>query len=1205
MRNALLGLLLLVAFAGALLLASRRRAAPGPPAAGEGTDRGIPVERLDEVLREANRGIAHLDRHEFSKSVEAWRKVVALAPEWPTGWVNLGIALLNTQEKEETERIFRRAIALDPKNPWAHYSLSRLFGWLVRPEEEIAELREVVRIDPEDADTHYALGMALRQKAGGADVPSAERERLEEEARRELERAVALNPSHTSAWYALFQARQRSPERDRAMEALERYQALRQSGTGDERSATYTQMGRYADVVRLFDLPPVAEPPVSVDLAEADPTALPLAPQGGTAGPLRIDGTYRDRADFLERGASRFGSGCVLADLDGDGDLDAALAVCGREGGIRLYRNNGKGDLTGVTGESSVGPSFPAMGIYAGDLDNDGDLDLFATGAGARRLLRNRGNGTFEDGTEASGLAAGGTWSLGASLVDVDQDGDLDLFVAGYADLSSLGGAPVDADALPAAPEALFVNRGDATFEEEAAKVGVDGGATRTLSVLAADVDGDGDPDLLALNDGAPNRLYRNDRVLRFREETPPLLAGAGRRATGALAWDPDGNGTLDLLLLHGLESPVEALRNLGRARLEPDPVLSKALGRATAIGGATLDVDNDGDADLLLAGTGQGGGLLLFRNDEGAGFFDATQAAGLKRLAPRDRRGLSVGDLDGDGGLDILVANAGALPTLLRNDGAAVNRWIGIRPRGVRSGKDLRSPAQGIGAAVEVKAGPLVGERVLGGGSGYLGADSDLVHFGLGKREGADYVRILWPDGVVQAELDLPGAQVHRIEELQRKGSSCPVLFAWDGERFACVTDFLGVGGLGFLVAPGVYGPPDRDEVVPIPFALVPREGRFELRIAEPLEEVTYADALSLLAWDHPSDVEVLPDERFAASPPLPSGEPLAIRDRVHPLRARGEGGEDLLGAVLRADRTYAGPKALEPRFLGYAKPHALELDFGERALSLADGGGRAFLFAWGWVEYPYSRINLGASQAGLRMEAPSIEVPDGKGGWRTALPEFGYPAGLPRWMAIEVTSILREGHARIRLRTNVEVYWDEIFLARVGAAEVRTTAIAPDSADLRACGYPREFSPDGKAPRLYDYGILDRGFPFFRSLPGHYTRHGDVRELLASSDDRFAIFGRGEEIALRFDPAALPPLREGWTRAFALRAEGYCKDMDPCTGGGDAVEPLPFRAMSSYPYGPDERYPDDPAHAAYRAVWNTRRVGAPPRTTAPAGDR
>ncbi|HKB15915.1 MAG TPA: tetratricopeptide repeat protein, partial [Planctomycetota bacterium] len=315
MRNALLGLLLLAGFAVVLVLVTTRRSARQAPGPGDGASGGVgllslPADRLDEILRECNRGVALIDRHEFTAAVEVWRKIVEAAPRWPTGWVNLGIALLNKQKvEEECERALRRAIELDPKNPHAHYTLSRLFDYQSRVQEEIAELREVALIDPKDADTHYALGMALRKKASGQDLPDMEKERLEEEARRELEKAVSLNPSHHSAWYVLFQARQRSPDREKAMEALDRFRALDKAGTGDKRSTVYTEMGRYAEVVRFLEAPPVARPALEIELAEADPTSLPFAPQGGTAGPLRIDGTYGDRADFLQRGASRFGSG--------------------------------------------------------------------------------------------------------------------------------------------------------------------------------------------------------------------------------------------------------------------------------------------------------------------------------------------------------------------------------------------------------------------------------------------------------------------------------------------------------------------------------------------------------------------------------------------------------------------------------------------------------------------------------------------------------------------------------------------------------------------------------------------------------------------------------------------------------------------------------------------------------------------------------
>jgi tetratricopeptide (TPR) repeat protein len=1081
--------------------------------------------------------------------------------------LNLGIAILNQQKAERTEEVekhLRRAAELDPRNPRPHYCLAMWYAYLSREEEAVAELQAVLALDPDDPDTLYSLGQMLSRLDRG------------EEARSLFERAVARDPLHASAWYGLGQNRLRSGDREAGMEAMERFQSLTEQGIGRARSQKYTEMGKYAEVERLNPAMPREAPLLPVSFVAVEEGGIGTTP--GTGGPLPLWQIHADR-DSLARFAANFGPGVVAADFDGDDDPDVAIAAKG-PGGVRLLRNE-KGRVREVSGDSSLGEASLGMGVYAGDFDNDGDRDLYVTCFGPNRFFRNDGKGKFADETAASGASGGDRWSLGAALSDLDQDGDLDVYVANFADLSAFQRGD-----LPGAPNLLLVNRGDGTFDDATEWTKVGGGAERTLGALASDLDGDGDPDLLALGEGNALQYWRNDRVLAF---TPTSLEGVsppGGRARGALAEDVDRDGVLDLVLLHG--EGASAWRNLGRGRFERDGSLEESLRGAAAA--AFFDADNDGSPDLFVAGEEP----RLSRR-RATGFT-------VEKLALADvgaARSLVPADFDGDGDLDLFLARAGAAPLRLRNEGGSANGWIAIRPKGVRSGGagmgaggELRSPAQGIGAQVEVKAEFLLASATLGGGSGYLCGGSDVLHFGLGPHSRADYVRILWPDGVLQAELDVAGRRVVTIEELQRKASSCPLLFAWDGERFAFVTDFLGVGGLGFLVEPGVYSPPDPDEVVRIPFPLVPHEGALELRIAEPLEEVTYADRLALLVWDHPGDVEVYPDERFAASLPLPTGRPIAVRETVFPVSARDDSGRERRDDLLRADRVEVGPTALDPLFLGYAVDHALELDFGEEGPALAHVEGPVYLFARGWIEYPYSRINLGAHQAGRRMRAPSIEVPDGDGGWRVPIGEFGYPAGLPRTMAVEVGSALREGAGRMRIRTNLEVHWDQVFLARPAQVPLRETELAPAEATLRFLGYPREYSPDGRPPRLYDYSILDRGFPFFRNQAGDYTRFGDVRELLLETDDRFVVFGRGDEVTLRFDPGALPELPAGWSRTFALRAEGYCKDMDPCTARGESVEPFPFRAMSNYPPPPGEAPANAAALEADRAIWNTRRV-------------
>jgi len=291
----------------------------------------------------------------------------------------------------------------------------------------------------------------------------------------------------------------------------------------------------------------------------------------------------------------------------------------------------------------------------------------------------------------------------------------------------------------------------------------------------------------------------------------------------------------------------------------------------------------------------------------------------------------------------------------------------------------------------------------------------------------------------------------------------------------------------------------------------------------------------------------------------------------------------------VLQVDRRYP-PIERDGRFEGFAKPHSLALDFTGRVPRAGDGE-RVILLLDGWVEYGYSHSNFAAAQAGVALVPPSLEVKE-QDGWRLAIVNTGYPAGLPRTMTLDVTGIVTPEHPVFRIRTNLETYWDRATLGLDGgAARASVHRVPPAAAELRERGYPREYSPDGGIPLLYDYALMDPGYPF-RTMRGDYTRFGDVTPLLHESDDCFVIFGKGEELTLKYPAAALPPLPEGWRRTFLLYTVGFCKDMDAYTAYGETVEPLPFRAMSNYPYGEDEAYPDDEAHRRYRAEWNTRRV-------------
>ena len=345
------------------------------------------------------------------------------------------------------------------------------------------------------------------------------------------------------------------------------------------------------------------------------------------------------------------------------------------------------------------------------------------------------------------------------------------------------------------------------------------------------------------------------------------------------------------------------------------------------------------------------------------------------------------------------------------------------------------------------------------------------------------------------------------------------------------------------------------------------------------------------MIAVDHPLGTEVYPHEMMAIGVPAPPFELFCFKDTIEPVHAVNHRGTDVTGNIRSIDRRYAGATELDGRFTGFAKDHFVELDFGGRLKDVSPKS-RLVLFLYGSVEYAYSSTNFAASQAHLRCRAPSIHVLR-DGAWVEIFHEVGYPAGIRHMMTLDVTGKVLGGDRRIRISSNMELYWDRIFMATVlEDVELNVHEAPTKSADLHFFGYPREYSPDGRRPNLFDYDNVDRAVPW-KLLEGDYTRYGEVSELLGEADDCYVVMARGEELTLRFSAEAFGPVPEGCRRTFVLKTDSFCKDMDLYSAYPDTVEPLPFHSMSNYPYGTQEKYPESDKHRQYQRRFNTRRIG------------
>jgi hypothetical protein len=291
------------------------------------------------------------------------------------------------------------------------------------------------------------------------------------------------------------------------------------------------------------------------------------------------------------------------------------------------------------------------------------------------------------------------------------------------------------------------------------------------------------------------------------------------------------------------------------------------------------------------------------------------------------------------------------------------------------------------------------------------------------------------------------------------------------------------------------------------------------------------------------------------------PTSEVIPITGVLQPVKALNDRGEDVLEAVLEHDLRAADPGEVDPRFIGLLRQeHVLELEFAE---SIED---RDLLLAEGWVEYPYSQTNFAAWQSGTTYDPPTLEARTSEGDWVVIAERFGYPAGMPRAMCLPIDS-LPEGCTALRLRSNQEIYWDRIRLARRSGVRFQAHSSDPISAELVRCGFPRRTTGDQRQPH-YDY--QDRApMGDVRHQAGFYTGFGPCLPLVKQVDDACAIIGPGEEIRLRFgDPIAPEP---GMKRHWVLELNGWCKDMDLFTVEGERLEPLPARATDGP--GPEAR--------------------------------
>ena len=1095
---------------------------------------GAAVRFDADAVRLNNRGVAQMGQQFTERAVDSFAESFKKDPKLSQAAINEGIALMTLQKLDEATKALQAAIALDPNNPQAWYNLGLAQHAGNELEDALKSFQQAVKLDPRDADSYYFEGVCYAEMKDFDHAIAI------------FEAALKIDPLHASSEFQLARSLQRSGRKEEVKDHFKRFQHLTSTKIGAPIGLAYGEQGHYSTVT------PVEEPEgANKAMIPVKLVAKPLIAGKANAFPTS-------------------GGACMM-DVTGDGHMDLVLMESGAQA-IRVLHAKSDGSFEEWDAAAAgLKASGHGVGCAVGDYDGDGVNDLAVALDNAVLLFRNLGKGKFQDATAEAGLTPRNKPS-GITFVDYDHDGDLDLL---------LTGAPI---APGGAPNVLWRNNGNKTFTEWTEPTGL-GSTGTTAAAILTDFNNDRAVDIAVTGDGASPLIYINPREGKY--PTQALYGGDKLPATtGISVLDYNKDSWMDIAVTHAgapgltLWRNVEGPEHIGRRFERVELPLKNAV---RGWGLTAIDIDNDGWIDLAaIVETAAGPQVRVFRNRGDGTFEDVSHALGLDAVKLQTPRGLIAADVDGDGAPDLIVTQVNAPPVLLRNVGANKNHFVRLDLTGYADNKTA------IGVKVETFANGQWQKWELAGASGYQTQAPPQLLVGLGDGDGVDLLRILWPTGVLQDEIDLPkldhGRAVIAMKEADRRGSSCPVLFAWDGHKYKLVTDVIGAGVVGHWFTPERRNIPNPGEWVKVNGGQVePVNGKLSMRFMEPMEEVNYIDQLRLVAVDHPDNVEVNPDERFLDDPPFASGRVIASAGARLPLGAWDGEGRDVLDAVSRRDHTFASGFTASP-YDGFANEHTLTLDLGN-----VDAQRPLKLLMTGYVNYFSATSLYAAWQAGVKPISPYAEAQLPDGSWQRIADDVGFPAGLERTIVVDLTGKLPAGARKIRLTTNLEIYWDQVIIDNNPEAGAHTTEVPLSLATLHFRGYPKQIDLASDGDLDYDYDRVSLTGPF-QHQRGNYTRMGDVTALVKGIDDRYAIFGSGEEIVAEFDATNLPPLPANWKRDYFFYANGYVKDMDWWDASPFTVAQLPFHKMSTYPYPATEKFPDDAGALDYQMNWNDR---------------
>lgn len=1079
-------------------------------------------------------GLAALQVGDDVRADSSLERTTHLATGEPAGWVDWGILALRQRNFDSAQKRFEEARKLIPEDDRIYYLMGLVAGQRGDSVAAISNLRQAVALNKKNLRATYQLALET-ERAGGTDSAMQFKQLITEILREqpnnpaallELSRAAAkLGDTATlreSVDHIAAQSTSWPPE------VTQQLVALQAAATSSDLRVAATRTVFLRNV--LMRVPSFRQSMNSLKPQsgeEAQPFFRFVKLESPSATPAPADTALTFHAETLPDADRHVWNWIGAIPLTGDAGPTIA------EADARQVTLASGTTFTFPGGSTNVAPT--PEGVLAVDFNYDFKTDLVLAGAGGVRFMRQDGPTSFADVTAAAKLPTSitGASYTGAWALDIEADGDMDIV------LGAKSGLPL-----------VLRNNGDGTFATLTPFANIAG----LRQMVWADLNGDSNPDVGLIDEAGQLHVFINQRSGQFREIALP----AGLSKTRALAAaDLGKDGHVDLIVVEEdgrvcnlsltEDGSFQALQVIATV-----PNASAAL--ASEVRLRMADLDNNGALDMVLAPVSVSSSQsppTIWLGDQSGGFH-------LLQTVNTRRQIFDVVDLNKDGKLDLLGLTPDGAPSVLINDSTAAYHWQLLRPRAKQASGDQRINSFGIGGEIEIRSGLLVQRQTITG---------PLLHFGLGTNTGADVARIVWPNGTVRAEFALKADQSIITE--QRLKGSCPFLFAYDGNSMQFVKDAVPWGSaIGLRIdALGSAKINATEEWYKIAGdELAPKDGIYDLRITGELWETYYYDYLSLMVVDHPGGTEIFTDERFV----VPAAKPaiITVGSPHQIVSARDDTGRDVTDLVRTLDGKYLDTFG-RGQYQGITRDHYVELDLGDDV----PASRPLWLIAKGWLHPSDSSINVAIGQGhSVKPKGLSLEVPDGHGGWIVARPNLGFPAGRKKTCMIDLTGIFVPGTRHLlRLRTNLEIYWDSLqWSSGLPDSPLSVVRLPLLKADLDYRGFSTIHQANPSSPELPDYEHLAATTQIWHDLSGYYTRYGDVQDLLTRVDDRYVIMNAGDEMRLQFP--AQPPPRKGWVRDYVIAGDGWIKDGDYNSAYSQSVLPLPHHSRKTYDTGPGQ---------------------------------